>query len=210
MAEDIEYFFECIAFIYLVAILLSSLGVCVWGGFLKKKKIQTQTAWKCCNFSSLQGICLGPVKNGGHGPGRVSKAGIIEQEEEFPVPNGGCSVGCQRRYFFRGFSRLRWVLIGWCVYMQNRWKITDKKMSEWVESGLQLGRVRLGSLLCPPLLWCRQGSWGDKKRKIVHTSFLILWSQLGAVLCPSTVVWSYGPAVLLLGEHPKDSRATIC
>lgn len=96
MAEDIEYFFECIAFVYLVAILLSSLGVCVWGGGVpQKKKIQTQTAWKCCNFSSLQGFCLGPVKNGGHGPGRVSKVGIIEQEEEFPVPNGGYSVGCQ-------------------------------------------------------------------------------------------------------------------
>lgn len=176
-----------------------------WGG---PKKIQTQTAWKCCNFSSLQGICLGPVKNGDHGPGRLSKAGIIEQEEKFPVPNEDCSAGCQWGYFFRGFSRLGWALID-CVYMQNRWKIRIK-MSGWLKSGLQLGRVRLGSLLCPLLLWGCQGSWGDKKRKIVYTSFLILWSQLGAVLCPSTVMWSYGPAVLLLGEHPKDSQATIC
>lgn len=61
---------------------------------------------------------------------------------------------------------------------------------------VQLGRVRLG-LLCPRLLWCCQGSWGDKKRKIVYTFFSILWSQLGQSYTHQNchvVIWSYNTA----------------
>lgn len=59
MAEDIEYFFECIVFIYLVAILLSSLGVCVGGGFIKKKKFKLKLLGNVATFFLYRAFVLG-------------------------------------------------------------------------------------------------------------------------------------------------------
>lgn len=54
MAEDFEYFFECIAFIYLVAILFSSLGE---GG--PKKKFKLKLLGNVATFLLCRAFVLG-------------------------------------------------------------------------------------------------------------------------------------------------------
>lgn len=182
MAKGVEYFFEYMIFVYLLAILYFSIGREVPQDKTKQNwKSNCLVMWKSYSFSSLQGVYLWPMKESEHGPQRVSKARIIKQKGKSLMDGRGLLGGLPVKMLFQDFVlllyTLRWILIGWCVHMQSRWKLKTKTESE----AAQTGRVLLGPL---SVLSSFDEEAKDMIRGYSLCPFPILWSQLGAFLCP--------------------------
>ena len=172
--RTLSTFFEYIIFVYLLAILYFSIG-----REGPQRKPESQTAWKCYSFSSLQGVCLWPRKKSEHRPQRLSGAGIIKQKGKSLMADRGLLSGLPVKMLFQGFVlflyKLRWVLIGWCVYMQIRWKLRTK--NEWKGCSDWEGSVR--TIICI----CAFDATKETEEMIRGYSlcpFPILWSQLGS------------------------------